>query len=80
MIPEEDDLQIIYEAKDSNMFYEPLAVRPNYRVTGADLNNLKTLGKDGQEAWAAEKTDLLRRACRRTAEALAAISLTSTLM
>lgn len=60
-------------------FYEPLAVRPNYRVTGADLNNLKTLGKDGQEAWAAEKTDLLRRACRRTAEALAAISLTGTL-
>lgn len=60
-------------------FYEPLAIRPNYRVTGADLNNLRVLEYKGQEAWAAEKTELLRRACRRTAEALAAISLTGTL-
>jgi hypothetical protein len=57
-------------------FYEPLPIRPNKMVTGADLNNLKVLGRGGQQAWAREKTDYLRKACRKTAEAMGAMALT----
>jgi len=60
-------------------FYEPLAARPNTMVVGADLNNLKILGASGKEAWATEKTDMLRKTCRKTAEAMAAVSLSGTL-
>lgn len=56
-------------------FYEPLAIRPNSMVTGHDLNNLKIIGQTGKEAWAVQKTDYLRRICRATAEAMAAVSL-----
>ncbi|GAU08138.1 major capsid protein [Desulfoplanes formicivorans] len=57
-------------------FYEPLPIRPNKMVTGADLNNLKVLGRGGQQAWSREKTDYLRKACRKTAEAMGAMALT----
>lgn len=60
-------------------FYEPLPVRPNRQVTGADLNNLRVLGGTGREAWAAEKTELLRRSCRKTTEAMCAVALSGTL-
>ncbi|MFA7174565.1 MAG: major capsid protein [Kiritimatiellia bacterium] len=56
-------------------FFEPLPIRPNKMVTGADLNNLKVLGRGGQQAWAREKTDYLRKACRKTAEAMGAMAL-----
>jgi hypothetical protein len=57
-------------------FYEPLPLRPNKMVTGAELNNLKVLGRGGQQDWAREKTDYLRKACRKTSEALCAMALT----
>lgn len=58
--------------------YEPLPVSAHKSVTGADLLNLQMLRGDGLEAWAREKTDLLRRACRLTTEALCALALTGT--
>ena len=61
-------------------FYEPLAARPNTMVVGADLNNLKILGGTGREAWAAEKQDMLRKTCRKTAEAMAAVALSGRLV
>jgi hypothetical protein len=57
-------------------FFEPLPIRPNTMVTGADLNNLKVLGREGLQAWSREKTDCLRKACRKTAEAMGAMALT----
>jgi hypothetical protein len=48
-------------------------------VTGADINNLKVLGESSKEAWALQKTDSLRYICRKTAEAMAAVSLSGTL-
>lgn len=61
------------------VFYEPLPVRPNAEVTGQDLNNMKILGQSSKEAWAQERTDYLRRAVRKTTEALCAVSLSGTL-
>ena len=55
-------------------FYEPLPVRPNVSVTGAELNNLQLLDGRGMEAWAIEKTDFLRRRVRATTEALCALA------
>lgn len=60
-------------------FYEPLPVRPNSMVTGTDLNNLKILGMAGRDAWATDKTEMLRRSCRKTTEAMCAVSLSGTL-
>lgn len=60
-------------------FYEPLPIRPNAEVTGQDLNNLKILGQTSKEAWASERTDYLRRAVRKTTEAMCAVSLSGTL-
>lgn len=57
-------------------YYEPLPVRPDKDVTAADLNNLKALKKDGLDAWVRERTDLLRRAVRKTTEGLCAQALT----
>lgn len=57
-------------------FYEPFPVRPNSKVSGVDLNNLKMLGVTSREQWAVQKTDTLRRAVRMTTEALCAQSLT----
>jgi len=59
-------------------FYEPLPIRPNKSVTGADLNNLKLLGRSGLDTWAREKTDLLRKIVRRTTEGMCAVSLAGT--
>lgn len=60
-------------------FYEPLPIRPNDFVAAHELNNLKVLGASSRDAWAASKQDMLRRACRKTAEAMAAASLSGTL-
>lgn len=60
-------------------FYEPLPVRPNVQVTGQDLNNLKVLAATGKEAWAVERTDLLRKTVRLTIEGMCAVSLGGTL-
>lgn len=60
-------------------FYEPLPVRPSDKVTGADLNNLKVIGVSGRDAWAADKTEMLRRSCRKTTEAMCAVALSGTL-
>lgn len=56
-------------------FYEPFPVRPNSKVNGVDLNNLKLLGNSSREQWAMQKTDMLRRAIRLTTEALCAQAL-----
>jgi len=55
--------------------YEPMPIRAHKFITGADLSNLQVLHGDGLDAWATQKTDLLRRAVRRTTEALCALSL-----
>ena len=60
-------------------FYEPLPVRPNSQVTGQDLNNLKILNAEGKNAWAQNKTDLLRRVVRKTTEGMCSVALTGTL-
>ncbi|MCP4162591.1 MAG: hypothetical protein GY760_21195 [Deltaproteobacteria bacterium] len=59
----------------ATVFYEPLSIRPNTMVTGAELNNIQVLSKSGLEIWAKNKTDYLRKICRATAEAMAAASL-----
>ncbi|MHC1788667.1 major capsid protein [Solidesulfovibrio sp.] len=59
--------------------YEPLPVRVHKAVTAADMNNLQMLKGESLEAWARTKTDYLRRAVRRTTEALCARSLSGTL-
>lgn len=58
------------------MFIEPLPVNIHDKITGADLNNLKMLDQGGLQTWAKNKTDLLRRSCRKTTEGIAAQSLT----
>jgi hypothetical protein len=55
--------------------YEPMPIRAHKFVTGADLLTLQVLRGDGLDAWAREKTDLLRRATRLTTEALCALAL-----
>jgi hypothetical protein len=60
-------------------FYEPLPVRPNVQVTGQDLNNLKVLNAQSKEAWAVERTELLRRAVRATVEGMCSVAMTGTL-
>lgn len=60
-------------------FYEPLPIRPNSQVTGQDLNNLQVLKPGGREAWAVQKTDLLRQVVRKTTEAMCAKVLSGTL-
>lgn len=60
-------------------FYEPLPVRPNSQVTGQDLNNLKILNPEGRNAWAQNKTDMLRRVVRKTTEGMCSVALTGTL-
>lgn len=59
--------------------YEPLPVRVHKSVTAADLNNLKVLKGADLNTWARGKTDHLRRAVRRTTEALCARALSGTL-
>ena len=63
----------------STAFYEPLPIRPSKQVSGVDLNNIKLLGQSGRDAWATERTDTLRRAVRKTVEALCAVALSGTL-
>lgn len=59
--------------------YEPYPVHPNVTVTAADINNLRRLPLASHEAWAARRQEYLRRAVRKTTEALAAIALSGTL-
>lgn len=51
-------------------------VNPSVFLSAADLNNLKLLDPQGQQQYIDNQIDNLRRACRATAEALAAQSLT----
>lgn len=51
-------------------------VNPSVFLSAADLNNLKLLDPQGQQQYIDNQIDTLRRACRATAEALAAQSLT----
>ena len=60
-------------------FYEPLPVRPNTQVTGQDINNLKILNNAGRDAWATQKTDLLRQVVRKTTEGMCSVAITGTL-
>ena len=55
---------------------EPLPVIVNYPITAHELNNVKTLTAEGQQTWLRNKLDYTRRVIRKTAEALAAQSLT----
>ena len=59
--------------------YEPISIRASMTITGVDINNLKLLGDIGQEAWAADMQDTLRRDARATTEAMCANSLSGTL-
>lgn len=56
--------------------YEPLPIAINDSVGATDVNNLKLIGEQGVEAWAAQKTDSLRRTVRQTSEAIASQALT----
>jgi hypothetical protein len=60
-------------------FFEPFPIHPDVFVGAHDLNNLKLLGPASKEAWAQQKTDLLRRTIRETTEAMAAIAIHGTL-
>lgn len=51
-------------------------VNPSVYLSAADLNNMKLLDPQGQQVYIDNQIDNLRRACRATAEALAAQSLT----
>ena len=51
-------------------------VNPSVYLSAADLNNQKLLDPQGQQAYIDNQIDNLRRACRSTAEALSAQSLT----
>jgi len=51
-------------------------VNPSVFLSAADLNNLKLLDPSGQQTYIDNQIDNLRRACRATAEALSAQSLT----
>lgn len=57
-------------------FYEPLPIRPNDFASAHELNNLRVLTGEGRDAWAGAKIEMLRRAVRKTAEAMAAAALT----
>ncbi|UJX42975.1 major capsid protein [Desulfovibrio sp. JY] len=59
--------------------YEPLPVRTHKPLTAADLNNLAILKGESLDTWARGKTDYLRRAVRRTTEAMCARALSGTL-
>jgi len=50
-------------------YYVPEPINVDIFVSAADLNNLKLLGKSSLQNWSATKTDILRRAIRRTTEA-----------
>lgn len=60
-------------------FYEPLPIRPSDFISAHELNNLKVLTATSRDAWARTKIEMLRRAIRKTTEAMAAISLTGTI-
>jgi hypothetical protein len=51
-------------------------VNPSVYLSAADLNNMKLLDPQGQQAYIDNQIDNLRRACRATAEAISAQSLT----
>jgi hypothetical protein len=55
---------------------EAQPVNPSVYLSAADLNNLKLLDPQGQQAYIDNQIDNLRRPCRATAEALSAQSLT----
>lgn len=68
--------------KDTSVtaMYEPLPIRPNVTVTGVELNNLKLLSQTSKEQWAQNKTDQIRRIVRATTEAIAAVSLSGSII
>ena len=55
--------------------YEPLSISPNLSVSAADINTLRQYDGQGLEAWAAAKTETLRRTIRNTTEGMAAQAL-----
>ena len=59
--------------------YEPLPVRVHKSITAADLSTLQVLKGESLDTWARGKTDYLRRAVRRTTEALCARALSGKL-
>ncbi len=66
-------------ADGSVTMIEVQPVNPSVFLSAADLNNLKLLDPQGQQQYIDNQIDTLRRACRSTAEALAAQSLTGTI-
>lgn len=62
-------------------FYEPLPVKPSREITGQDLNNLKMLlgNRAALSSWAQGRIDILRKAVRKTTEAISATAITGTL-
>ncbi len=60
-------------------YIEPQPVEVSDFLGGVDLNNLKLLTSEGVEQLLLNKTDKFRRTIRKTAEALAAQSLTGTI-
>jgi hypothetical protein len=56
-------------------YLEPMPIKPTVVLTGVELNNLQLLSNVSLSQWAARKTDEMRRAVRRTTEALCAQSI-----
>lgn len=57
------------------LMIEPLPVRMYEEITARDLLDLKALNSTNQDLWVTNKLDLMRRAYRKTVEAICAVSL-----
>lgn len=56
----------------NNQYIEPLPIRLESKLSAVELNNLKLARPETKEAWAARKTQNMRKAIRLTMEALCA--------
>lgn len=61
------------------VFYEPLPISANRKITGTALNNLKMVDRGGMDVWARGQVDILRKRVRATKEAMCANVLSGTL-
>ena len=59
--------------------YEPLPISPHTFVSAADVNTLRGYDSQGLEAWATQRTNVLRQTVRRTTEGMAAQAINGTI-
>lgn len=55
-------------------YIEPLPVRIHTQISARELNDLRLMGEESRETWAARRQERLRQTVRKTIEALAAQS------